>query len=294
MKTCVRIAAYAAAIFLLTGCFGGGLFISTQDGDWNDGGTWGNNSPGQSGNDYPGFNDDVVISSGTTVFHTTGESPRRVRINSNGELSTEGVLRVRGSYVNDGIHSGNNDIILQRNNDSIFGNGIISTTGLFDVTTFRQIYSGSSLTRSGGDVDCPNNSSNSNQGIFTLTNGVNITGNNNATFINAAGGVLYAGGEITVGTLIASENSNTVIYSRTDGTAQPIAISQNGYYNLSREGTDTLDVKTLDSDEDILGNLKLNGGLLRPLDSINLSIGGDFTMARVQVLTPSLIRPMSS
>ena len=80
MKTCVRIAIYAAGIFLLIGCFGGGLFNSTQEGDWSDGGTWGNNSPGQSGNDYPGFNDDVVISSGTTVFHTTGESPRRVRL----------------------------------------------------------------------------------------------------------------------------------------------------------------------------------------------------------------------
>jgi len=36
-------------------------FIAVQDGDWNDGATWGNTSPGTEGVDWPGSGDDVAV-----------------------------------------------------------------------------------------------------------------------------------------------------------------------------------------------------------------------------------------
>lgn len=45
-------------------------FISTQNGNWNDGGTWGNTSPGVEGTDYPSDGDDINI--GHTVTYDRG------------------------------------------------------------------------------------------------------------------------------------------------------------------------------------------------------------------------------
>lgn len=50
-------------------------FNSTQSGNWDDGGTWGLNSPGVAGVDYPGIVGDVVnIGSGHAVAYDAGDS----------------------------------------------------------------------------------------------------------------------------------------------------------------------------------------------------------------------------
>jgi len=48
-------------------------FTSTQSGDWNDGGTWGNTSPGVAGTDYPGVDGDTATI-GHSVDYDCGDS----------------------------------------------------------------------------------------------------------------------------------------------------------------------------------------------------------------------------
>ncbi|MEQ9188861.1 MAG: hypothetical protein RLP15_14100, partial [Cryomorphaceae bacterium] len=110
----------------------GQTFTSVQSGNWEDGATWGNLSPGISGLHYPDNNDHAVISSGTVVTQNSVERPGRVWINAGGELISNATLRIGGSYWIDGVHSGVSVVRLQGNNDSILGVGSIITS-----TTFR-------------------------------------------------------------------------------------------------------------------------------------------------------------
>ena len=63
-------------------------FTSTQTGNWNDGGTWGNTSPGVKGTDYPGAGDTATMAH--TVTYNAGDSTDafgNVTINSGGVLT---------------------------------------------------------------------------------------------------------------------------------------------------------------------------------------------------------------
>ena len=107
-------------------------FTSVQTGPWENGATWGNNSPGQKGVDFPANNDNVIISSATTVSQSKKTArPTRLVIQSNGELESNNSIGVRGAYVNDGIHSGISTIEMLNFSDSIAGSGSITNTGLF-------------------------------------------------------------------------------------------------------------------------------------------------------------------
>ncbi|RKY08022.1 MAG: hypothetical protein DRP56_04770 [Planctomycetota bacterium] len=64
-------------------------FTSTQNGNWDDGATWGNTSPGVAGTDYPGANGDTATI-GHTVTYDSGDSSVEysgVTINSSGILT---------------------------------------------------------------------------------------------------------------------------------------------------------------------------------------------------------------
>lgn len=275
-----RIFTYLFLSILLTGCFGSDLFISTQTGNWEDGATWGNNSPGQNGTDYPTNNDDVVISSGTIVTHLNQERPARVTIENNAELVSSNQLRIRGAYVNDGTHSGTGIIRFQGANDSIAGQGIISSTGLLRADVYKVIYPGASLTRTGGDFRCPNNDTLSNRGVLNMGDGLNLTGQASTFFVNRTGGVLNTGGDVvTAGTLIASATNNTIVYQRSGAASQDIKQSFDGYYDLSIDGDDLASQKTLNADEVIINDLKINGSTLTTSDSFDITVGGNLTLA---------------
>ena len=68
---------FSLILFFQVVVFSGfGQFTSVTSGDWNDGATWGNTSPGVAGTDYPGTSgfDDVIISAGNTVTLQQAES----------------------------------------------------------------------------------------------------------------------------------------------------------------------------------------------------------------------------
>src|SRR5512139_2954997 len=63
-------------------------FTSTQTGNWNDGGTWGNTSPGSKGTDWPGnTGDTATVSSGHTVTYNVSEANEMGLVTVNGLLT---------------------------------------------------------------------------------------------------------------------------------------------------------------------------------------------------------------
>ena len=63
-------------------------FTSTQTGNWNDGGTWGNSSPGAKGTDWPGnAGDTATVSAGHTVTYNVSETNELGQIDLSGKLS---------------------------------------------------------------------------------------------------------------------------------------------------------------------------------------------------------------
>ncbi|MBN1187651.1 MAG: DUF2341 domain-containing protein, partial [Bacteroidales bacterium] len=77
------------AIFILSISsitFSQATFTSVQDGNWNDGATWGNTSPGSVGIDYPGSNDSAVIQNNNVITLIASQYVHAVNI-ENGTLS---------------------------------------------------------------------------------------------------------------------------------------------------------------------------------------------------------------
>ncbi|MEQ8338412.1 MAG: hypothetical protein RIA62_13740 [Cyclobacteriaceae bacterium] len=77
---------FICLLFLCSYISKGTAFISSQSGNWNDGATWGNASPGTIGIDYPDNNgdDDITISAGHTVILQSNSTINSFIINVNG------------------------------------------------------------------------------------------------------------------------------------------------------------------------------------------------------------------
>lgn len=253
-------------------------FVSTTSGDWEDGATWGNASPGTSGIDFPSTNDNVTIASGDVVTLFDAIAIRDLDIAATAELSCEAVLRIRGHYVCNGVHSGSEQIRLVNGNDTIAGTGTITSTALVRVNNGRTIIPGSNLTRKNGNLRCPNSDTLINLGILNISE-ASVTGNSTGSFMNGPGATLFVGRSlINNGTLIASAANNTIIYHRTGNGNQNIKIPADAYYNLQLEGTATNSQRNITGDVEVLNDLTIDGPTLSMNGSHLLSISGDFTM----------------
>ena len=71
-------------------------FTSTTDGNINDGGTYGNTSPGSAGTDFPDTDDICVVGAGTDVTLNTNFECRAVKITGTG---SPGTLIATSSYT---------------------------------------------------------------------------------------------------------------------------------------------------------------------------------------------------
>ena len=73
-------------------------FSSTQNGDWDNGGTWGNTAPGVEGTDYPGAGDDASV--GHAVDLTQADSCATLVVTASGTLDCQGYdLTVSGTVT---------------------------------------------------------------------------------------------------------------------------------------------------------------------------------------------------
>ncbi len=92
----ILVAGYMA----LTVSYAQTTFTSVQTGDWNDGATWGNTSPGTQGTDWPANTDNAVIADGTVVKLTAARTINDLTINDGGEFHYDGfVLTLSGTVT---------------------------------------------------------------------------------------------------------------------------------------------------------------------------------------------------
>ena len=87
--------------YLNHNAYGQITFTSSQSGDWEDGGTWGNTSPGVQGTDYPDNNgdDDVIIAAGHTVTLQNNSTINDFTINSGGIFDYDGNTLSAGGTI---------------------------------------------------------------------------------------------------------------------------------------------------------------------------------------------------
>ena len=93
-------------------------FTSTTHGDWNDGATWGNTSPGVKGTDWPGLaGDTVTVASGTTVTYNVSEANELGAITINGKL-------IASRSMSTLLSVGNVDISISATGELDFGKAV--------------------------------------------------------------------------------------------------------------------------------------------------------------------------
>ncbi len=158
-------------------------------------------------------------------------------------------------------------------NNGTFNSG----TGTSTFNTNNQAINGSSPLVFGSTVSI--------SGTITITNNttVNITGNltgslSSSTWFNAANSVLNAGNAVlSIGTLNASTNSNTVNYTKAGN--QTVKATTYHHLTLSTSGT-----KTLTGLSTVNGNLT-SSGTVNAQTATNLTIGGNFTIGSGTTIT---------
>lgn len=269
-------------------------------------GNWG--SPGSwtgCGGGIPGASDTAVISGGDTINANVNITVGAVTINSTGTLNianrnwtVNGATAISGTLA----HTSTNGTALflgmvtvnpggtwnNSSNESVtFGGGITNNgtwnngTGTQIFSTLSQVIAGSNSITFGGDVDIGNGIvvTNSNTNVVTI-NGVLDGGNVSSTWVNSTGSTLNYFSDSTVapmdtGTLLASANANTVIYSRT--ASQTVKAATYHYLVLSGSGTKTLATgTTVNSDLTTSGTSTMSittGGTVTINGNMNLGGG---------------------
>lgn len=117
-------------------------FNDVADGNWTDGATWGNASPGTEGVDFPGAADDAVVDSHSVTL-SAGQSVSNVTV-SGGTLSLgANSLTVRGAFTHtSGGFNGDTGKVVLAN----LQNNTLDVTG---GTTFNDLQLGQDLSASG-------------------------------------------------------------------------------------------------------------------------------------------------
>ncbi len=98
-------------------------FTSTQDGNWNDGATWGNTSPGTEGTDWPSTagGDTVTVSAGHEVTIPAGHSAKASGSLADSTSGDHGKLIILGSLTLDGTLTINDYCELHVGNGTVSG-----------------------------------------------------------------------------------------------------------------------------------------------------------------------------
>jgi len=251
-------------------------FTSTNSGDWDDGATYGNASPGVQGTDWPAVTDNLVVANGHTVTLTSAETINDLTVNSGGVLDDDnkGDITVNGNLTINGTVTGSRNIQFTGG-----GGEIIDGAGVHN-STKHIVANGTASIASTANLTIISNFEIS--GSTTVTNNGTVIINTDlkgasATWVNAANSTLKVGMNLLNGggTLTASASGNTVVYNR--NAAQNLkAPSASTYYHLTIEGTGT---KTIPSNLTISGSLTITSSTLDTdaANDFDLNIGGDFT-----------------
>ncbi|MCK5856206.1 MAG: T9SS type A sorting domain-containing protein [Bacteroidales bacterium] len=279
-------------ITLIQGTISAKNFTSIRTGNWNEASTWDiskvlDGTRGSVGTDYPGPNDNVIVSSSTTV-RLAGKGSERdnqcndltIEVDAVLEAQTNQMaLTIYGNFVNFGVLAGNKGdfTIVGGASTSIDGFGIIkfdspgnSPEGVFVIEGDVEIKSTAKMifyceTHIDPGVVITNNG-------YALFNYDLVGGNSSSTLINAANSYLISASNILVtGVLTANATGNTVRYlSRDDQNIKTPTSSE--YYNLYIADKST---KTQQADLKILGDLTIKEGIY-DCANFDIELQGDF------------------
>ncbi|MEJ0021442.1 MAG: 6-bladed beta-propeller [Candidatus Doudnabacteria bacterium] len=143
-------------------------FTSVQDGNWNDGATWGNTSPGVAGADFPGPTDNATVEN--TVTLTQDQSIQDITVSAGSTLNLAAhTLSSSGDFTNNGTVTG----------DATFNNNSSNNGTVTGVATFNDT-SVNSADISGNPVF---NDTSQNSGTITGNPVFNDTSANNTDII---------------------------------------------------------------------------------------------------------------
>ena len=261
-------------------------FTSMTSGNWNDGATWGNTSPGVQGTDWPADTHHAVIQNTHTVTLTAATIITNLDIQAGGildaddeSMTCQGNLTINGEYRNDagtgqdfnlvGINmslDGTATGSINMNNPAsqllIIRNKTISTGA--DIRVNGNI----TLSAAGLAADVTNN------GSITVSGNINGSGFPTPTWTNSTNSYVAVEGQMmSSGNLVATASGNTVEYMATFSYAIKSNVGMT-YHNLTISGANTL---TVNNDLDIDGDLNISSGTLNA-DNNDLNIAGDFTI----------------
>ncbi len=291
--TCVAAADEDLAVDVFT------AFVSVTSGDWDDGATWGNTSPGTEGVDWPGTTDNARIANSHTVTQTGNETINNLVIDAGGTLSgVSNRLTVNGSYFNDGTHdTGGDRISLDAQTTGL----IVSGTGTIDnltqlrfETNDRTIVSGTDLTITAGEIHIRDDGLTiTNQGSISIDgnledqspsgNGVWINDTNSS--LEVSNNILQTNGGLD-GVLTATATGNTVVYSGlVDQDIKTTTSSQ--YYNLILSGANDKEVEEVVT---VVGDLAINQQAVLDLNRRNF----DFILQGDMTVTSTALNPIDA
>ncbi|MBI5218513.1 MAG: hypothetical protein HY958_06235 [Bacteroidia bacterium] len=259
-------------------------FTSVQNGNWNDGATWGNASPGVQGTDWPANTDNAVISASHTVTLPllTAFTINALTINATGALNANDlVFTINGNLIINGTlnNSSGTSIDTRMYGANLDGTGQITGGNMrFIFYANCTILATANITATG-----INRFRLRNNGCVVTNNGTVTTNlaivkdggaGINPTWTQGANSYVEVGGEFANITLNASAAGNTVVYNAT-GNINITTPSASTYHHLTIMGSST---KTMLASLIINGNLTINGGTLNPgLDGRDITIRGNWT-----------------
>lgn len=265
-----RLTTFLFILFLSTNA---ATFTAVITGNWNDGVTWGNVSPGVVGVDFPGVNDIVNIPSGigtvtVPAFYTAKAKSLTLNSNLNNVSCTLSLTGTSSALIISG------DLNM---NCFIFSGGFSTTTVRIDLNGGALQVNGN-LTATSKDQSGPKQNQLITTGSGVLTVGGDLTLINDGTTtaklnMNTTGSSLKVGGNISLGTLDNGSGTKGTIYYYGSSGSQTI-INSISYYNLTVSGGAT---KLLGGNIDVNGAFYISSGATFNSNNYNINIAGDWT-----------------
>jgi hypothetical protein len=264
----IKIKCFLTLTFLLANYWlSATVFTAVQDGDWDDGATWGNGGTEQ-GVDWPSATDHAIISSNFTVTNAAmNTTVSDLTINANGIFDDNNkTFFINGNLIVNGIYNGRRNVVMEGAGMTIDGIGNITADDLLinqDIT----ILATANFTQS-QKITVAAGKTLINNGTVTSLDAVGGTG----TWTNAAYSKLRVKKDITITTLNSSALENTVEYL--GETAQAIKTpSVSTYYHLI---INAIDIATMGASLLVDGNLTISSGELASA-SFDLDIKGNWS-----------------
>jgi PKD repeat protein len=242
------------------------VFTSVTSGNLTDGATWGNQSPGVAGVDFPNASGEfITISSNHTITVTQNYSLKSINLESSSTLDI-GVytITITQALTLNGVINGSGLLKLSAANVPLYGSGTISSS--FELDGNCTLATGSNIQLTASDLTIGTSSIFMNRGTLIVSN--SIVGNDaSSEFQNQDGSALHVGGELlTTGTLSALGTGNLVQYT---GTSQTVKTTdQSILYDLVLSGSGE---KYLETSFTVKGDLSLENQSSMKLDS-NLTV----------------------